>query len=162
MLPHMRHGNSRYSRRRHLARPVALFGLISLALLAAACGGPEKGSGTAAVNNAPGASSAEADPNAPREYASRGRVKRLSAEGKEIFIHHEAIPEFIGMGGNPEPMKSMTMPFPVDPQLTREIAIGDAIQFRFRIDWDGAKPLELIAIEKLPAETRLAFEKDQP
>lgn len=157
----MRHGNLRPSRRRLLARSVALFGLISLAFLAAACGGPEKSSGTAG-KAAPDAASAAADPNAPREYASRGRVKRLSADGKDIAIHHEAIPNFVDMNGNPEPMKSMTMPFPVDPQLTREIAVGDAIQFRFRIDWDGNKPLEVIAIEKLPTETRLDFEKDQP
>lgn len=107
------------------------------------------------------AEQAAAPARAAREYQVKGLVGGVSP--KEIQIHHEAIPDFVGIDGTSEPMESMTMPFPVaDPALVAGIAAGDRIDFTFRVDWDGKQPLVVTRIEKLPAEARLAFEKGLP
>ena len=98
-----------------------------------------------------------------REYQVKGLVGSVSADGKEIHIHHEAIPEFVGIDGQAEPMESMSMPFPVaDPALAQGIAAGDRIDFTFRVDWEGKRPLEVTRVAKLPADARLSFEKGLP
>ncbi len=100
---------------------------------------------------------------AAREYTVRGVVRQVAADGGEITIHHEAVPEFVGISGETEAMDSMSMPFPVVEKLLLEgIAAGDKVSFRFRIDWDGKVPLSVVALEKLPAETELDFEKGSP
>lgn len=129
-----------------------LFLAASTALSLAGCAPAEK---------APEAASAA--PQAAREYLVKGLVNSVAADGREIQIHHEAVPEFVGIDGQPEPMDSMTMPFPVaDPALVRGIAAGDRVSFTFRVDWDGKQPLAVTRLEKLPPETRLAFEKGLP
>ena len=138
--------------RDHFERPLRLFLPLLLTslplLLTAACHQTE----------APAAPTQNA-----RDYQVRGLVNGVAADGKEIQIHHEAIPEFVGIDGQSEPMDPMTMPFPVaDPALLAGITKGDRIRFTFRVDWDGAMPLAVTAIEKLPPETRLSFEKGLP
>jgi Cu/Ag efflux protein CusF len=89
-------------------------------------------------------------------YEVRGVVRQLPAAdqpSKEVQIRHEAIPDFVDMEGRQVGMDAMTMPFPVkDLQLLDGIAVGDRVLFRFRVDWNGSPPLELVAMEKLPPE----------
>ena len=57
-------------------------------------------------------------------------------------------------------MDSMTMPFPLaDPALAAGLAAGDRIEMEFEVRWNGDDPLLITALEKLPPETRLAFEE---
>lgn len=98
-----------------------------------------------------------------KDYQVKGLVKAISADRREVQIHHEAVPDFIGIAGMPEPMGSMTMPFPVaDPALLEGLAAGDRVDFTFRVEWDGKLPLSVVEIAKLPADARLSFEKDKP
>lgn len=129
------------------------------ALFAAACqpaGPPGKKS------EAPAQTTAESLSRA-RDYQVKGQIRSISADRREVQIHHEAVPGFIGIAGMPEPMDSMTMPFPVaDPALLEGLAAGDRIEFTFRVEWDGKLPLSVVEIAKLPADARLAFEKENP
>lgn len=104
-----------------------------------------------------------AAPQAAREYLVKGLVNGVAADGREIRIHHEPVPEFVGIDGQAEPMDAMIMPFPVsDKALVAGLAPGDRVSFTFRVDWEGQRPLDVIRIEKLPPETRLSFEKGLP
>ena len=86
-------------------------------------------------------------------YEVRGVVRQLPAAetpSPEIVIRHEAVPDFVDMGGRRVGMEAMTMPFPIrDASLLDGIAVGDEVLFRFRVDWDGSPPLEVVALEKL-------------
>ncbi len=97
------------------------------------------------------------------EYQVRGLVVAVGSGGRELQIHHEPVPDFVGIDGAPEPMDAMTMPFPVpDASIAQGIAAGDRVSFTFRVEWDGKHPLAVTRLEKLPAETRLSFEKGLP
>ncbi len=101
------------------------------------------------------------EPPAPAEsYRVRGLVRQLPARaGGEVQIRHEAIPDFKNADGEVVGMDSMTMPFPVaDAGLLAGIEAGDRIEMEFVVRWSGGHPLEIVAMEKLPPETRLAFE----
>jgi Cu/Ag efflux protein CusF len=101
--------------------------------------------------------------SAAQEYSVRGTIVGPTADGREWRIRHEAIPTFVGVDGTLEPMDSMTMPFPAtDPALFAGLAAGDRVLFRFRVDWEGSPPLAVLAVEKLPPDTRLSFETPEP
>lgn len=131
-----------------LAGPVLLAAFFSACLLhLAACSGsaPEP---------------VEADPDL---YSTRGIIRQLpdaSRPGSELFIHHEAIPEFVDIHGEPKGMGSMTMPFPVtSAEQLDGLAVGDRVGFEFEVRWQGSPPMRITRIEPLPAETRLEFER---
>lgn len=132
-----------------------LFAALAVLWLAACQPSADPPAGTSA---APAAAA-----QAAREYLVKGLVNSVAADGREIQIHHEPVPEFVGIDGQPEPMDVMTMPFPVsDKALVAGLAPGDRVSFTFRVDWEGQRPLDVIRIEKLPPETRLSFEKGLP
>ena len=96
-----------------------------------------------------------------RRYSVRGEVVRLpAADGRELLIRHEAIPDFVDHQGKTVGMDSMTMPFPVDPSVSLGgVAVGDKVRFRFRMDWTkNAYAVE--SIEVLPAGTSLELGAD--
>lgn len=103
----------------------------------------------------------EPSPAPPDTYSARGIVRQLPREGRpvELYIHHEAIPSFKDMDGKVVGMDSMAMPFAVaDPALIKGLAAGDRVAFDFEMSWQGRDPLSITRLEKLPPETRLAFE----
>ena len=76
--------------------------------------------GAAACSPKPDADDAVA---AKQRYEVRGVVQGISADGNEVTIEHEAIPDF---------MPSMTMPFTVrNRDELRGFKVGDGIAFRF-------------------------------
>ena len=97
-----------------------------------------------------------------RVYQVRGVIQSLPdpATGVgQLRIRHEAIPDFVGAGGEVEGMASMTMPFPVaaEADLTG-FAAGDLVRFDLRIEWEAARPVAVTAIERLPTDTELALD----
>ena len=98
----------------------------------------------------------------PRSYEMRGMVRQISApdvEERQIWIHHEAIPEFVDIRGNSAPMDAMTMPFHLSESVNlSEVEPGDRVAFRLDVDWSASVPARIGALELLPSETRLAFE----
>ncbi len=103
------------------------------------------------------------EPTAPPEsYRVRGLVRQLpkpDAARGEIYIRHEAIPSFKNADGEIVGMESMSMPFPLaDAELIAGLEVGDRVEMDFEVSWHGGNPLRVTAIEKLAADTRLAFE----
>ena len=101
------------------------------------------------------------EPVQPGErYEVRGIVRQLPKGPKqELYIHHEAIPHFVGIDGEIQPMDAMAMPFPVEAAaLPDDLKAGDKVTFEFEVSWQGSPPLRLLTLEKLPPETVLAFE----
>ncbi len=97
-------------------------------------------------------------------YTVRGEVDSLPEPDRpraRIGIRHEAIPDFIGILGEPEPMKAMTMQFGlgegVDPSA---LEIGDKIEFELEVDWSADDRARVIAFDVLPPDTELVFKSD--
>jgi hypothetical protein len=71
-------------------------------------------------------------------------------------VQHEAIPEFIGPGGDPEPMHPMTMSFPVaDGIELRALEPGAPIELVLRVDWQADPPALVTGVRPLPDDTDL-------
>jgi len=114
-----------------------------------ACGGGEPGIGAGTGATA-------------RTYQVRGVLIALpdpATGAGQLRVRHEAIPDLVGASGEVEGMPAMTMPFPVAEALDLAgFAAGDAVRLDLRIDWDAARPVEVTAIEKLPAGTTLTLD----
>ena len=99
----------------------------------------------------------------PRSYEMRGMVRQISApdaDERQIWIHHEAIPEFVDIRGNAAPMDAMTMPFHLTEAVDlSEVEVGDKVSFRLDVDWSAGVPARIGHLEILPSETRLGFEE---
>jgi copper binding protein CusF len=95
-------------------------------------------------------------------YALRGRIVSLPVAAdpaSELRIRHEAIDDFKMGDGEAAPMKSMTMPFSPGPGESLEgLAVGDAIEFVFEMQWEPGHEMRAVSVKKLPAETVLGFE----
>jgi len=95
-------------------------------------------------------------------YSLRGRIVSLpdpSNPASELRIHHEAIDDFKNAQGQPAPMKAMTMSFPPAPGVSLDgLAVGDIVQFVFRVQWEPTYEMGTTSIRKLPADTQLSFE----
>jgi Cu/Ag efflux protein CusF len=102
----------------------------------------------------------------PESYRVRAQVRQLPAPNAargEIYVRHEAVPGFKDADGEAVGMGSMSMSFPLaDVGLAAGLAVGDRIEMTFEVSWHGGHPLAVTAIEKLPADTRLAFEAPEP
>ena len=99
-------------------------------------------------------------------YQSRGVVRRLPAEGAanpEIWLRHEAIPDFVDIEGNTVGMESMTMPFRLDPSVSLVgIETGEKVAFELAVDWDADLPVRITDLEELAPELSLDFESEAP
>ncbi len=105
----------------------------------------------------------EAD-SEPDVYSVRGIVRQVPADprpGGELFIHHEAIPDFRDEDGAVVGMDSMAMPFPVAEETELgSLAAGDRIRFSFEVRWKaGGNPLQLTSWEHLGEDVLLEFEQ---
>jgi Cu/Ag efflux protein CusF len=100
----------------------------------------------------------------PRSYEIRGVVRQISepqAEQRQIWIHHEAIADFVDIRGNTVPMNSMTMPFHLAEAVDLSpIEPGDKVRFRLDVDWSAGVPARIVQLEVLSADTQLSFEAD--
>ncbi len=99
----------------------------------------------------------EPPPAPPEIYRVNGLVRQLpdpERPNSELFIRHEDIPDFKDEHGHVVGMDAMTMPFPVaDPALLEGLEVGDQVSFDLEVAWDGAPPIRITRIEKLPPET---------
>jgi hypothetical protein len=138
-------GNSRRMRSRRAFPPWLAAALLVLSL--SACkGGRERA----------------ASPDT-RVYTVRGQVLQVPAAerpGTELFIQHEAIPDFVDGKGDTVGMESMAMPFTPAPGLSLDsIRPGDKIRFELSVDWPDNR-IEVTRISRLPSDARLDFEAD--
>ncbi|MEM8963209.1 MAG: copper-binding protein [Acidobacteriota bacterium] len=102
-----------------------------------------------------------APPEPDAVYTTRALVRQIPITGdprSELQLTHEEVPEYENRKGEVVGMKSMTMPFPIDDALLTGIEAGDRVEFEFAVRWEGSPPLEVVRIDKLPADTLLSFE----
>lgn len=148
-------------------RTVSALALVALLGPALACGGPPAGNGGDAGSGGPDAADVDAadDPGA-RTYRVRGEVTAVPDPAdplSDLRIRHEAIDDFVGIDDEVVGMSSMTMPFPVAPQVpVADLAVGDKVAFTLAVDWDGEPAYQITEIEELPAGTELEFRKARP
>ena len=118
--------------------------------------------GIVLINSCGGTEAPESDVP-PKSYEMRGMVRQIStpdAAERQIWIHHEAIPEFVDIRGNTAPMDAMTMPFHLTEAVDlSEVEVGDKVSFRLDVDWSAGVPARIASVEILPSETRLEFEE---
>jgi len=131
-----------------MTRATAGATLVTLAIaFVGGCGGAEKQEPTAL----------------PRSYEMRGMVRRISEPGveeRQIWIHHEAIADFVDIRGDSAPMDAMTMPFHLAESVDlKDIDPGDKVSFRLDVDWSASVPARIGHLEVLPVETPLSFEE---
>ncbi len=82
------------------------------------------------------------------------RGPKNDKEPREVLIRHEAIDNFINSSGNVEPMRSMTMPFPLSKQITFEdFKEGDEIEFVYQMNWSPNPKEEVSSMTTLPKGT---------
>lgn len=96
-------------------------------------------------------------PEPDQSYQLRGQIVRLPASDRgEMYVEHEAIPQFVGANGQVVGMKAMTMPFAVASEAEVEsLAIGDKIEFTFEVRWQREPRSLLRNVRVLPKETPL-------
>lgn len=106
----------------------------------------------------------EATPAGDADYETRGEIARLpDATSPEIWLRHEAIPDFRNAEAEVVGMESMTMSFKIAPGVALEgLVPGDRVAFRFQMRWSGLAGMTVTRIERLPEGTRLAWEPSAP
>ena len=118
--------------------------------------------GIVLINSCGGTEAPESDVP-PKSYEMRGMVRQIStpdAAERQIWIHHEAIPEFVDIRGNTAPMDAMTMPFHLTEAVDlSEVEPGDKVSFRLDVDWSAGVPARIGNLELLEPDTPLAFEE---
>lgn len=124
------------------------------------------------IVGAPGCERREADPPANAKadsvqkhvYTVRGVVAQVpdpTDPRTEFKVRHEAIPHFLGQGGELG-MDTMTMPFPLATGLSLAgLAAGDTIELTFEVDYDSSAQklidYRATAFKALPPGTALDF-----
>jgi len=120
--------------------------LASVLLAGLACGG-----------------TAREDEGPVQAYTVRGEVVAVPGGGgptDQLRIHHEAVPDFIGIDGDVVGMAPMTMPFPTaDSVDVASLAPGDKVEFTFEVRWGGSPAYQISKLHKLPPDTQLTFRK---
>ena len=87
------------------------------------------------------------------------QISEPDVEERQIWIHHEAVDDFVDIRGNTVPMDAMTMPFHIAESVDlTQVAPGDRVSFRLDVDWSASVPARIGFLEVLPGETRLSFE----
>ncbi len=106
---------------------------------------------------------AAGQPAVARTYEARGEVAAVPrGPTGEVFIRHEAIPDFVDASGRVVGMDSMVMSFRVEPPLSAEgLAPGDKVAFRFSVSWNPTS-MKLDALQKLPPDTALQLGPGRP
>lgn len=103
---------------------------------------------------------------AGRTYSLRGQVTQLpdpNNPGTGLYVNHEAIDDFVSRDGEMVGMDPMTMPFPVDDEVSLEgIQVGDVIELKLHVDWETEPAAEIVEIRELPAGTKLVFRAAKP
>jgi Cu/Ag efflux protein CusF len=89
-------------------------------------------------------------------YTARAQIEAI--DGRELTLHHEAIPDFVNAFGEKVTMESMAMPFAAEAGVALDgLAPGDLVEVRFHPDWNQTPSLRIDALTVLPPGTKLAL-----
>ena len=115
--------------------------LLAAGLLLIACG-----------QEAPAPTEVEA--GEAQTYRVRGKV--VSVEGRNVNIHHEAIPQFVHITGKADGMDEMVMPFTLGPDVApAALSPGDRISFDLHVRWKPEAEFWIDNLAPLPDDVKL-------
>ncbi len=122
-----------------------LINAAALSLLATGCSGKDSGG---------------------RVYTLRGQVIELPDPANPatgLTLNHEAIDGFVDRSGEMVGMDPMSMPFPVADGLPLDgIQVGDVVEVKLAVDWEGDPEVAITEVRELPAGTKLVFREADP
>ena len=98
-------------------------------------------------------------------YVVRAQVAQTptAAAGRTLFLHHEAIDDWVSRDGKRDGMDSMAMPFPVARTVPiAELRADDKVEVILHVDWQSDRPVEITGLRKLDPGLRLDFRAANP
>jgi hypothetical protein len=104
-------------------------------------------------------------PQRGHNYVVRAQVEQTpdAAGGHTLFLHHEAIDDWVSRDGKRDGMDSMAMPFPVAKTVPiSELRAGDKVEVILHLDWQSDRPVEITGLRKLAPGLRLDFRAARP
>lgn len=107
----------------------------------------------------------EREPAPDARYTTQGRVVMVptrKSPASTLKIHHEAIPNFVDGQGKVVGMPSHPMDFPSAAEGIDldALEVGQAVRFTFDVYWQPQTRWVISELERLPDDTRFAFEPD--
>jgi hypothetical protein len=105
----------------------------------------------------------QTEPAPDASYTTQGRVvmvKDPKSPASTLKIHHEAIPNFVDGQGQVVGMHSHPMDFPraAEGIDIDALEVGQAVRFTFDVYWQPETRWVITDLERLPDDTRFAFE----
>jgi hypothetical protein len=80
-----------------------------------------------------------------------------------LFLHHEAIDDWVSRDGKADGMDSMAMPFPVAANVPiSALKADDKVEVILHVDWDADRPVEITGLRMLDPGLRLQFRAAHP
>jgi len=80
-----------------------------------------------------------------------------------LFLHHEAIDDWVSRDGKQDGMDSMAMPFPVAANVPiSSLKADDKVEVILHVDWDADRPVEITGLRMLDPGLRLTFRAAHP
>jgi hypothetical protein len=80
-----------------------------------------------------------------------------------LFLHHEAIDDWVSRDGKADGMDSMAMPFPVaDNVPISALKADDKVEVILHVDWDADRPVEITGLRMLDPGLRMEFRAARP
>jgi hypothetical protein len=80
-----------------------------------------------------------------------------------LFLHHEAIDDWVSRDGQQDGMDSMAMPFPVAANVPiSALKADDKVEVILHVDWDADRPVEITGLRMLDPGLRLTFRAAHP
>ena len=103
------------------------------------------------------------EPAKGHDYTVRARVEEVPNRSSGLYVTHEAIDDWVSRSGKVEGMSSMSMPFPIAPEVSVEgLQPGDVVEMKLHVDWEADLAVQITGLRKLPADTRLEFRDAKP
>ena len=101
-----------------------------------------------------------------RDYTVRALVVQTpdaTNPASGLYLYHEPIDDWVGRDGKRDGMDTMAMPFPVASGVPLAgVKANDKVEVTLHVDWTADRALEITALRKLPADTRLVFRSAKP
>lgn len=106
--------------------------------------------------DAPYAGPPESAQATPDRYTVRGVIRQLPADGNDLRVEHEAIPDFRSAGGEIVGMGAMVMPFPLAEGVgLGDLQPGDKVEIVLEVNWTGVRPYQATSVVPIDPQTPL-------